>query len=177
VGIRRCQASIFRLALTRRVLELTMLSRSQMPQDAIPQPAGPGMLLSARCHFGSRRKSRFARSARGSQRTQGSCADDYSPIKLLIRLVGAVTRTLDPLIKSQLLHFEIKDAGDHHKQRTPAAVRNRLQPKKIVWPHIPLDFPRTASIAVRVDGPSWVAAPPGPERRACGGASIATGAM
>ena len=87
-----------------------MLSRSQMPQDAIPQPAGPGMLLSARRHFGSRRKSRFARSARGSQRTQGSCADDYSPIKLLIRLVGAVTRTLDPLIKSQLLHFEIKDA-------------------------------------------------------------------
>src|SRR5438132_9613673 len=28
----------------------------------------------------------------------------------------------------------------------------------IVWPHIPLYFPGTASIAVGVDGPSWVAA-------------------
>src|SRR5438270_9837084 len=66
-------------------------------------------------------------------------------------------RTRDLLIKRQLLHFEIKDAGDHHNQRTPTAS-NTMPPKKIVLPHIPLDFPRTASIAVRVDGPSWVAA-------------------
>src|SRR2546423_11208667 len=66
-------------------------------------------------------------------------------------------RTRDLLIKRQLLHFEIKDAGDHHKQRTPTAS-NTMLPKKIVLPHIPLDFPGTASIAVRVDGPSWVAA-------------------
>jgi len=43
--------------------------------------------------------------------------------------------------------------------------------------HIALDFRGIGSIAVHVDGPSWVAAPPGPERRACGSASIATGAM
>ena len=66
-------------------------------------------------------------------------------------------RTRDLLIKRQLLHFEIKDAGDHRNQRTPTAS-NTMPPKKIVLPHIPLDFPRTASIAVRVDGPSWVAA-------------------
>ena len=66
-------------------------------------------------------------------------------------------RTRDLLIKRQLLHFEIKDAGDHHNQRTPTAP-NTMPPKKIVLPHIPLDFPGTASIAVRVDGPSWVAA-------------------
>jgi len=31
--------------------------------------------------------------------------------------------------------------------------------------------------SVDVDGPSWVATPPGPEGRACGGVSIATGAV
>src|SRR5208282_4342716 len=43
-------------------------------------------------------------------------------------------------------------------ETAPLLTRNSLPPKKIVSPHIPLDFPRTASIAVRVDGPSWVAA-------------------
>jgi hypothetical protein len=32
------------------------------------------------------------------------------------------------------------------------------QQKIVVLPHFPLDFPGTGSIAVRVDGPSWVAA-------------------
>jgi len=50
----------------------------------------------------------------------------------------------------------------------------RAAPRKIVaWAHIVLDFPGIGSIAVGVDGPFWVAAPPGPERRACGGVSIA----
>src|SRR6266566_3634543 len=31
------------------------------------------------------------------------------------------------------------------------------QQKIVVAPHFPLDFPGTASIAVHVDGPSWVA--------------------
>src|SRR6266404_9918366 len=41
--------------------------------------------------------------------------------------------------------------------------------------NFPLDFPGTGSIAVRVDGPSWVATAPGAKCRACGGASIAMG--
>ena len=45
----------------------------------------------------------------------------------------------------------------------------------VVWGHIALDFPGKGSIAVHVDGLLLVAAPPGPERRACGGASIAKG--
>jgi hypothetical protein len=32
------------------------------------------------------------------------------------------------------------------------------QQKIVVPPHFPLDFPGTGSIAVHVDGPSWVAA-------------------
>src|SRR6266478_410750 len=47
----------------------------------------------------------------------------------------------------------------------------------VVWAHIALDFPGKGSIAVHVDGLLLVAAPPGPERRACGGVSIATGAV
>src|SRR5947199_10553249 len=47
----------------------------------------------------------------------------------------------------------------------------------VVWAHIALDFPGKGSIAVHVDGLLLVAAPPGPERPACGGASIATGAV
>src|SRR6266850_4627729 len=39
----------------------------------------------------------------------------------------------------------------------------------------PLDFPGTASIAIHVDGPLLGRHPPGSERRACGGASIAKG--
>src|SRR5438128_12623666 len=49
--------------------------------------------------------------------------------------------------------------------------------KIVVWAHIALDFAGKGSIAVHVDGLLLVAAPPGPERRACGGASIATGAV
>src|SRR6266446_161420 len=41
--------------------------------------------------------------------------------------------------------------------------------------NFPLDFPGTGSIAVHVDGPSWVATAPGSKCRACGGASIAMG--
>jgi hypothetical protein len=48
--------------------------------------------------------------------------------------------------------------------------------KTVVSAQIALDFPRPGSIAVHVVGPSWVAAPPGPER-VCGSASIANGAM
>jgi len=51
------------------------------------------------------------------------------------------------------------------------------QRKIVVWAHIALDFPGKGSIAVHVDGLLLVAAPPGPERRACGGVSIATGAV
>src|SRR5437870_7881529 len=47
----------------------------------------------------------------------------------------------------------------------------------VVWAHIALDFPGKGSIAVHVDGLLLVAAPPGPKRRACGGASTATGAV
>jgi len=47
----------------------------------------------------------------------------------------------------------------------------------VVWAHIALYFPGKGSIAVHVDGLLLVAAPPGPERRACGGVSIATGAV
>ena len=36
--------------------------------------------------------------------------------------------------------------------------------KIVVSAQIALDFPRPGSIAVHVVGPSWVAAPPGPER-------------
>src|SRR5437016_13074828 len=49
------------------------------------------------------------------------------------------------------------------------------QQKIVVPPHFPLDFPGTASIAVHVDGPLPGRRPPGSERRACGGASIAKG--
>jgi hypothetical protein len=42
-------------------------------------------------------------------------------------------------------------------------------------PYIPLDFLSKGSIAVHLDGLSLVAALPGSERRACGGASIAKG--
>ena len=41
----------------------------------------------------------------------------------------------------------------------------------VVWAHIALDFPGKGSIAVRVDRLLLVAAPPGPEGRACGGAA------
>ena len=58
-----------------------------------------------------------------------------------------------------------------------SAARARLSPIKIRSAHISLDFPRTASIAVRVDGPCWVAAIAWPQCRACGGASIAMDAM
>src|SRR5438876_7315921 len=51
------------------------------------------------------------------------------------------------------------------------------QRKIVVWAHIALDFPAKGSIAVHVDGLLLVAAPPGPERRACGGVSIATSAV
>src|SRR5712664_4088782 len=51
------------------------------------------------------------------------------------------------------------------------------QRKIVVWAHIALDFPGKGSIAVHLDGLLLVAAPPGPERRACGGVSIATGAV
>src|SRR6266404_3640124 len=51
------------------------------------------------------------------------------------------------------------------------------QRKIVVLAHIALDFPGKGSIAVHVDGLLLVAAPPGPERRACGGVSIATGAV
>jgi hypothetical protein len=51
------------------------------------------------------------------------------------------------------------------------------QRKIVVSAHIALDFPGIGSIAVHVDGLLLVAAPPGPEGRACGGASIATGAV
>src|SRR5438445_4275997 len=51
------------------------------------------------------------------------------------------------------------------------------QRKIVAAAHIALDFPDKGSIAVHVDGLLPVAAPPGPERRACGGVSIATGAM
>ena len=47
----------------------------------------------------------------------------------------------------------------------------------VVWAHIALDFPRKGSIAVHVDGLLLVAARPAPSARACGGVSIATGAM
>src|SRR6202049_5268975 len=51
------------------------------------------------------------------------------------------------------------------------------QRKIVVSAHIALDFPGIGSIAVHLDGLLLVAAPPGPEGRACGGASIATGAV
>ena len=51
------------------------------------------------------------------------------------------------------------------------------QRKIVASAHIALDFPGKGSIAVHVDGLLLVAAPPGPERRACGGVSIATGAV
>src|SRR6267143_358526 len=51
------------------------------------------------------------------------------------------------------------------------------QRKIVVWAHIALDFPGKGSIAVHVAGLLLVAAPPGPERWACGGVSIATGAV
>ena len=52
----------------------------------------------------------------------------------------------------------------------------KLRRKRNRFPdHFPLDFRGTGSIAVHVDGPAWVAHPPGAERRACGGASIAKG--
>jgi hypothetical protein len=47
----------------------------------------------------------------------------------------------------------------------------------VVWAHIALDFPGKGSIAVHAEGPLLVAATPGPERRACGGVSIATGTV
>ena len=49
--------------------------------------------------------------------------------------------------------------------------------EKGVPAHIPLDFTAKASIAVGLAVSSTVAALPGPSRRACGGASIATGAV
>jgi hypothetical protein len=49
------------------------------------------------------------------------------------------------------------------------------QQKIVVALHFPLDFPGTGSIAVHVDGPLLGRRPPGSERRACGGASIAKG--
>jgi hypothetical protein len=49
------------------------------------------------------------------------------------------------------------------------------QQKIVVRPHFALDFPGTGSIAVHVDGPLLGRRPPGSERRACGGASIAKG--
>ena len=72
-------------------------------------------------------------------------------------------RTRDLLIKRQLLHFEIKDAGDHHNQRTPTAS-NTMPPKKIVLPHIPLDsLARQAllSVLTALPGslPAWRRAP------------------
>src|ERR1700680_3358262 len=51
------------------------------------------------------------------------------------------------------------------------------QRKIVVSAHIALDFPGIGSIAVHLDGLLLVAAPPGPEGRACGGASIAKGAV
>src|SRR5882724_700639 len=45
----------------------------------------------------------------------------------------------------------------------------------VVPPHFPLDFPGIGSIAVHVDGLLLGRHPPGSERRACGGASIAKG--
>src|SRR6266478_159265 len=51
------------------------------------------------------------------------------------------------------------------------------QRKIVASAHIALDFPAKGSIAVHVDGLLLVAAPPGPERWACGGVSIATGAV
>ena len=51
------------------------------------------------------------------------------------------------------------------------------QRRIVVSAHIALDFPGIGSIAAHVDGLLLVAAPPGPEGRACGGASIATGAV
>src|SRR5207245_10609425 len=45
----------------------------------------------------------------------------------------------------------------------------------VVWAHTALDFPGKGSIAVHVDRLLLVAAPPGSERRACGGVSIAKG--
>jgi len=72
-------------------------------------------------------------------------------------------------------HYRWVDTADW--QSTSGDIFQKLagQQKIVVLPHFPLDFPGTGSIAVHVDGPLLGRRPPGSERRACGGASIAKG--
>src|SRR5215469_6618896 len=68
-------------------------------------------------------------------------------------------------------------SGPWANRASAPAVHERRNPIKMAPAHIFARLPAHRKHCCPLDGPSWVAAPPGPKSRACGGASIATGAM
>ena len=70
---------------------------------------------------------------------------------------------------SSALEYDVRNGGQRVHAHQSRLMKLAEQRKIVVSAHIALDFPGKGSIAVHVDGPLLVAAPPGPERRACGG--------
>src|SRR5467141_23933 len=93
----------------------------------------------------------------------------------LARSASSAVAPMPVATRRRCPHFRWVDTADW-PSTSGDIFRSLPGSRKIVFPpHFPLDFPGTGSIAVHVDGPLLGRPPPGSERRACGGASIAKG--